>query len=231
MVSRDAVSPWNSNRNTRKVLAKQINEMPKWSARIVEDCGHMTADAPIPAWRKREPTIRTTRTLTSRRPRCSARAPRPVATMRKPSTPVTARWLNSIAVSTAYSGMNSPWQSGQERPQPSPDPVSVTVEPMIRTRNIPIVASTPTRLTAVSIRPGAPRPLTRLRVYPGDRVVCSDSCTSSALVPARHRCRTCAYPISRRWGLTVSQLADPAQQLRGGNVCELRIHSSRRRCP
>src|SRR5215204_3893518 len=40
--------------------------------------------------------------------------------------------------------MSLPWQSGQWSPQPSPDPVLVTVAPIIRTRNIPIVAATAT---------------------------------------------------------------------------------------
>src|SRR5437763_1579620 len=39
-----------------------------------------------------------------------------------------ARCENSIAVATAKSGMNRPWHSGQSRPQPSADPVVVTVE-------------------------------------------------------------------------------------------------------
>ena len=60
------------------------------------------------------------------------------------------RWLNSMAVSTAYAGMNSPWQSGQERPHPSPEPVFVTVEPIISTMNMPIMAMNESRLTHFS---------------------------------------------------------------------------------
>jgi hypothetical protein len=47
--------------------------------------------------------------------------------------------------------MNSPWQRGQDLPQPSAEPVLVTDEPIIRTMNIPMVARTARRRTAVSI--------------------------------------------------------------------------------
>src|SRR5689334_11810863 len=62
--------------------------------------------------------------------------------MRKPSTPVTRRCESSTIVVKAYSGMNCPWQSGQERPHPSAEPVFVTVAPMTSTTNMPIVAAT-----------------------------------------------------------------------------------------
>src|SRR5215217_1460621 len=47
--------------------------------------------------------------------------------------------------------MNSPWQSGQWSPQPSLDPVLVTVAPMSSTKNIPIVAATAILRSADSI--------------------------------------------------------------------------------
>ena len=58
------------------------------------------------------------------------------------STPVTARWLYSMAVATVNSGTNCPLQSGQDRPQPSAEPVLVTAAPMTSTRNMPHVVAT-----------------------------------------------------------------------------------------
>src|SRR5947209_1954758 len=51
--------------------------------------------------------------------------------------------MYSMAVVTANCGMNWPWQSGQERPQPCSEPVLVTVEPVTRVTNMPSVAMTP----------------------------------------------------------------------------------------
>ena len=54
---------------------------------------------------------------------------------RKPPKPLRTLLVNfSISVAVACSGMNWPWHSGQERPQPSADPVFVTVAPMISTK-------------------------------------------------------------------------------------------------
>src|SRR5215217_4561893 len=69
----------------------------------------------------------------------------------KPSTPVTSRWEYSTIVSKAYSGMNSPWQSGQDVPHPSLEPVLVTVAPISSTMNMPIVAATASHFAARSI--------------------------------------------------------------------------------
>ena len=71
--------------------------------------------------------------------------------MSKPSTPVMSRWEYSTIVSKAYSGMNSPWQSGQDLPHPSLEPVLVTVAPISSTRNMPTVARTASHFAARSI--------------------------------------------------------------------------------
>src|SRR5215210_8130037 len=71
--------------------------------------------------------------------------------MSKPSTPVTSRWEYSTIVSNAYSGMNSPWQSGQDLPHPSLEPVLVTVAPISSTRNMPTVAPSASHFAARSI--------------------------------------------------------------------------------
>src|SRR5690606_30637337 len=42
----------------------------------------------------------------------------------------TARWANSMAVAPSSSGTTCPWQEGQERPQPAPDPVARTIAPI-----------------------------------------------------------------------------------------------------
>ena len=42
-------------------------------------------------------------------------------------------------------GDERPRQSGHERPHPLPDPVLVTVEPIIRTMNMPTVAAMASR--------------------------------------------------------------------------------------
>src|SRR5215217_1745585 len=69
----------------------------------------------------------------------------------KPSTPVTSRWEYSTIVSKAYSGMNSPWQSGQDLPHPSLEPVLVTVAPISSTMNMPTVAAIASHFAARSI--------------------------------------------------------------------------------
>src|SRR5438105_2791807 len=68
--------------------------------------------------------------------------------MRTPSTPVTARWLNSMAAARVRSGISLPLQSGQSRPQPCAEPVVVTLAPITSTTNMPAAATTPSQNTA-----------------------------------------------------------------------------------
>ncbi len=90
------------------MAAKQVIETPKWLAMMAGDCGHMTAAAPSPDWKSSVPTNTATSTFTCRFPRRINKAPTATMAIKTPSTAVTIRWLNSIAVSTAYSGMNFP---------------------------------------------------------------------------------------------------------------------------
>lgn len=56
--------------------------------------------------------------------------------------PETIRWASSIINCVVMCvGKTCPLHSGQERPQPIPDPVLVTSAPPIKTKIIPIVAA------------------------------------------------------------------------------------------
>ena len=121
------------------------------------DCGHKTAPAPRPACRSNVASISKARTTASgwRRQSRSMSAVR--ATTRSPSTPVTARWLYSMAVATVNSGTNWPLHSGQDRPQPSAEPVLVTAAPMTSTPNMPAqVAAASQRSTTLRFVKSSP---------------------------------------------------------------------------
>jgi hypothetical protein len=130
------------------VVASAISEMPKWSASTAGACGSITAQAPRPACSSRKPSISGASTRMGRWDRYSASTATNSATISRPSTPVTARWLNSIAAANVKSGTSLPLHSGQFRPQPCADPVLVTRAPITSTRSMPAAARAPSQKTA-----------------------------------------------------------------------------------
>ena len=71
------------------------------------------------------------------------------------ATPDSARWENSIQVAIPWSsGRNSPWQRGQSRPHPAPEPVALTTAPCRMT--MPLTAKVVQARAAVVMPRGWP---------------------------------------------------------------------------
>ena len=109
------------------------------------------------------------------------------------ATPDSARWENSIQVAMPWSsGRNSPWQRGQSRPHPAPEPVALTTAPCRMT--IPLTAKVvQARAAVVTPRAGPLWPARMVWTY---KLACRGS------VPGIIRTRHYAYKpgSDRRFG-------------------------------